>query len=105
VLCILTLRTRVVRIHFDRPIALTSVCKYAKKVAQDMGALNYPIFLRNLYRLDVKMTTDHRLISTEPVPCEENSGEMKLRAVLHNEYTQVGQPRSLCTRVRNQSQS
>ncbi len=51
-----------------------------RMAAAEMGALNYPIYLANLYRKGVRMTPDRRLVS---VTRHDN----RLRAVLKNEYT------------------
>eukprot|EP00931_Biecheleriopsis_adriatica_P093881 TRINITY_DN67600_c0_g1_i1.p1 TRINITY_DN67600_c0_g1~~TRINITY_DN67600_c0_g1_i1.p1 ORF type:complete len:728 (-),score=130.52 TRINITY_DN67600_c0_g1_i1:324-2246(-) len=52
-----------------------------RMVAQGMGALNWPIFLRNLYKHGVAITVDHSLEIVEKTP------EGKCRVVLRNEYS------------------
>lgn len=50
-----------------------------RQAAHEMGAINFPIYLQNLYRKGVRLTPDHRL---KEVGREGN----KLRAFFTNEY-------------------
>ena len=51
-----------------------------RRVAEEMGALNWPVFLRNLYTAGVKMTPDSRVLSVKA------AGERCLVRV-QNEYS------------------
>ena len=54
--------------------------------AQEIGATNFPVYLRNFYSTGVRLTPDHRLRSVER---EGN----RLRAVLRNEYSDADEVR------------
>jgi len=56
-----------------------------RMVGEGMGALNWPIFLRNLYKYGVKLTPDHRLVSVEQVA--QDGGSTHLKALLCNPYS------------------
>lgn len=43
--------------------AQTEIVTPDRHVAQEMGAINFPVYLRHLYGMGVKMTPDHRLQS------------------------------------------
>jgi dimethylglycine catabolism A len=60
--------------------ALVEVATPDRMVAEEVGTTNQPIHLRELYKLDVVMTTNHRLTEIYP---EGN----RYVAVLRNEYT------------------
>ena len=51
-----------------------------RQMGAEMGATNFPIHLRELYRLGVKITPDHRLTAVART-------DNQLRAVLLNVYT------------------
>lgn len=55
-----------------------------RNVAQEMGALNYPIHMQGLYERGVKITVDHVL---ETVELEKGNHEGLKRAVLRNVFT------------------
>ena len=54
-----------------------------------MGALNWPIFLRNLYTLGVTMLPDTRLDRVEANPDGQNGHYHPLSVTLRNDYSQV----------------
>lgn len=64
-----------------------------RMVAQGMGALNWPIFLRNLYSLGVVLTPDHVLESVI------QNGDGRLRAVIRNDYSGIASERIVDTVV------
>ncbi|MDH3380782.1 MAG: NADH:flavin oxidoreductase [Gammaproteobacteria bacterium] len=51
-----------------------------RSVAQEMGSTNFPVYLRNLYRHGVTMTTDRKLLKV-------SRHDNRLRAELENVYT------------------
>lgn len=55
-------------------------------VAQEMGSTNFPIYLRNLYRHGVTMTTDRKLMRV-------SRNDNRLRAELENVYTRQREER------------
>lgn len=64
-----------------------------RMVAQSMGALNWPIFLRNLYSLGVTLTPDHGLEAVKPT----DGGRCKV--VLRNPYSGLAVEREVDTVV------
>ena len=54
--------------------------------AHEVGATNFPVYLRNFYSMGVRLTPDHRLRSVER---EGN----RLRALLRNEYSDAEEAR------------
>merc|ERR1712048_1273388 len=56
-----------------------------RNVATSIGALNYPVFMENLYTLGVHITPDHRLVNVEPV--DTASGSSSRRITLRNVFT------------------
>merc|ERR1712146_152779 len=56
-----------------------------RNVATSIGALNYPVFMENLYTLGVHITPDHRLVNVEPV--DTASGSSSSRITLRNVFT------------------
>eukprot|EP00966_Prymnesium_polylepis_P004482 103171-Prymnesium_polylepis.1 len=60
-----------------------------RHAAHEMGALNWPIFLRKLYAAGVTITPDHRLSALAPAPMGG------LRATLRNEYSHALSERSV----------
>lgn len=60
--------------------ALVEIVTPDRMVAEEVGTTNQPIHLRELYRLGVFMTTNHRLVEIYP------EGNRRV-AVLRNEYT------------------
>ena len=57
-----------------------------RMTAHEIGATNFPVYLRSFYSMGVKLTPDHRLRSVER---EGN----RLRAVLRNEYSDAEEAR------------
>mmetsp|Transcript_28805 Transcript_28805/g.82486 ORF Transcript_28805/g.82486 Transcript_28805/m.82486 type:complete len:713 (-) Transcript_28805:279-2417(-) len=53
-----------------------------RNVALAAGALNFPVFMENLYKLGVQITPDHRLVAVES--CTEPSKRATLRNVFTN---------------------
>ena len=74
--------------HMAKSGALVELVTPDRMVAEEMGSSNFPIHLRELYKLDVVLTPDQRL--TE-VFREGN----KLIAVLRNEYTDAEEERAV----------
>lgn len=54
-----------------------------RNVAQSIGALNFPVFMQNLYDLGVRITPDHRLVGVE-----EQGRRATLRNVFNNSSVQ-----------------
>ena len=59
-----------------------------RTIALDVGGTNYPAYLKKLYKNDVLITLNHRLI-------EVNRNDLGLNAVLYNEYTRSSIERSV----------
>merc|ERR1719401_160326 len=55
-----------------------------RNVATSIGALNYPVFMENLYTLGVHITPDHRLVN---VDLGSTKGDSSKRAILRNVFT------------------